>query len=30
MGRVVAELKATYPGRIDIARASRDIKAALI
>ena len=30
MGRVVAELKATYPGRIDIARASRNIKAALI
>ena len=30
MGRVVATLKAMYPGRIDIARASRAIKAALI
>ena len=30
MGRVVANLKATYPGRIDIAKASRAIKAALI
>ena len=30
MGRVVAKLKATYPGRIDIARASRDVKAELI
>ena len=30
MGRVVAKLKATYPGRIDIARASRAIKAELI
>lgn len=30
MGRVVASLKDRYPGRIDIARASRDIKSALI
>ena len=29
MGRVVARLKAAYPGRIDIARACRAIKAAL-
>ncbi len=30
MGRVVAKLKAAYPGRIDIARASRGIKTELI
>ncbi len=30
MGRVVAVLKRTYPGRIDVARASPAIKAALI